>query len=337
MKHYVIAGVLTIVLTVILGLFLTNIGLMPVEASKEAIPVDAMINLQSWLIAFLFSLVSVFIVYSIVVFRRKPGQERTPAFFKSSSRLEIIWTLIPLATVIYLAFLGAKDLAVIKQVDPSALEVKVTAFQWGWIFQYPDLNIQSNVLYLPINKQVHFVMSSRDVIHSFWIPEMRIKQDVLPGDNLVKELRLTPDRVGDYKVRCAELCGGAHAYMEAPVKVVSYQDFQDWAAGQQGAANLSAAAKQGRDIANQTGCTGCHSIDGSRMAGPTWKGLAGSQQKLADGSTVPADDAYLHESIVDPNAKIVNGFPPNVMPQNYKSTLSEDQIKAIIEYIKALK
>ena len=108
--------------------------------------------------------------------------------------------------------------------------VNVTAFQWNWEFEYPDYGITTNTLYLPVNQQVLLKMTSRDVIHSFWVPEFRVKQDVLPGANLVKELRITPNLPGDYKVRCAELCGGAHAAMEGPVKVVTKTDFDAWVA-----------------------------------------------------------------------------------------------------------
>ena len=165
--------------------------------------------------------------------------------------------------------------------------------------------------------QVQLVMTSRDVIHSFWVPEFRIKQDILPGKNLVKELRITPNRIGNYTVYCAELCGGAHAYMTAPVKVVSQADFDAWVAEQTNTASLT-PAQRGEKQVKASGCTGCHSLDGSARPGPTWKGLAGSQVKLADGSTVTADDEYLLESIADPNAQVVEGFPPNMMPPNYK-------------------
>lgn len=340
MKHYVIAGVLTLIFTLILGFGMSAIGLMPVEASAQAVPVDQMIHLQTWMIAFLFSLITVFIVYSVVVFRsRRVGGNRVSApiaSFKGSNSLEVTWTIVPLATVIFLSFLGARDLGQIRKADPNALEVKVTAFQWGWSFQYPDTGIISNELYLPVNRQVHLVMSSRDVIHSFWVPEFRIKQDVLPGQNLVKELRITPTRLGNYKVRCAEMCGGAHAYMESPVKVVSQQDFDSWVAAQSKASSAN-PADRGAALAKSSGCVACHSIDGTKMIGPTWKGLAGSQVKLADGSTVTADDPYLTTSIIDPNKQVVAGFPPGLMPQTYKNQLSDQQIKDLVEFIRTLK
>ncbi len=333
MKHYVIAGALTVVLTVLSFLLLTNIGLLPVQASVQAGPIDQMVQLQLWMISFLFSLIVVFILYSVFVFRARKGDTQEGAYFKGSTRLEVLWTLFPLATVIYLSFLGAQALGDVRKADPQAMTINVIAFQWGWSFEYPDLGITSSTLYLPKDKQVKLMLTSRDVIHSFWVPEFRVKQDALPGENLVKELRLTANVEGEYTVMCAELCGGAHAYMNSPVRVVSQADFDAWAAEESNAADAP-PAERGQRIANSTGCIGCHSLDGTQGAGPTWQGLYNAEIPLADGSTVVADDEYLHESIVAPNAKIHQGFGP-IMP-SYEGTLTEEQIRDVIEFIKTV-
>lgn len=334
MKHYLVVGVMTVVLTLLVGFGLIAANLTPNPASTQAGPIDAMIHLQSWMIAFLFSLIVSFIIYAIFLSGRMKDATNG-AFFKSSTGLEVAWTVVPLLTVIVLAFIGGQDLAQIRKADPQALEINVTAFQWGWLFEYPDTGIQSNTLYLPVNRQAHISLTSRDVIHSFWVPEFRVKQDALPGKNLVKDVRINPTVIGDYKVRCAEMCGGAHALMESPVKVVSQADYDAWVADQTNTANQS-PAERGQRLAKTQGCTTCHSLDGSRIVGPTWKGLFGEEVKLTDGSTAKADEAYLHTSIVDPNAQVVAGFPPGVM-QSYKNTLSDDQINDIIEFIKTLK
>lgn len=334
MKHYVIAGVLVAILTVLTYFVLQLVGLLPVAASAQAGPIDRMVQLQLWMISFLFSLIVVFIGYSVVVFRGRKGDRTEGAFFKGSTGLEIVWTLFPLATVIYLSFLGAQALGDVRKADPNAITINVTAFQWGWIYEYPEQGVQSNILYLPVDQQVLLRMTSRDVIHSFWVPEFRVKQDVLPGENLVKELRITPTRIGEYTVMCAELCGGAHAYMNTPVRVVSRADYDAWLASEAEAADAP-PAERGQRVANGSGCLACHSIDGSQLAGPTWQGLAGSEVQLTDGSTVVADDAYLLESIVEPNAKIHQGFPP-IMPATYDETLDEQAINDIVEYIKSL-
>lgn len=348
MKHYIIAGILTVIFTLVIGVALSAIGLMPLDASAQAVPIDQMISLQVWMIAFLFSLITVFIVYSIFVFRRRRSRAASGvesaistapgALMKGSNSLEIAWTIVPLITVIFLSFLGARDLSQIRKAEPSVLEVKVTAFQWGWSYEYTGSGVISNTLVLPVDRQVHLQLTSRDVIHSFWVPEFRVKQDILPGENLVKELRITPNRIGYYKVRCAEMCGLNHAAMEGLVMVVSQAGFDDWIAEMAKNAQANAGPAQwGQTLSQNTGCIGCHSVDGKPSVGPTWKGLAGSQVTLSDGSTVTVDDAYLRESIINPNAKVRQGAAPGVMPQNYKNQLTDEQITDIIEYIKTLR
>lgn len=336
MKHFVIVGLVTAVVTVLTYLALNAVGLLPVVASVQAGPIDDMVNLQLWLIAFLFGLITTAIVYSAVVFRAKPGDTTDGPYIKGSTRLEVLWTLAPLALVIYLSFIGAQALGEVRRADPQAMTVNVTGFQWSWIFEYPEYGIQSNTLYLPVDKQAQLLLTSRDVIHSFWVPEFRVKQDALPGANLVKELRVTPNREGEYVVMCAELCGGAHAYMNSPVRVVSQAEFDAWVAGQSSAASADPAAR-GETLARTQGCIGCHSLDGTRLPGPTWQGLYGSQVQLADGTTVTADEEYLHTAIVDPNAQIHAGYPPGLMPSTYVDMLTDQQINDMVEFIKTVK
>jgi cytochrome c oxidase subunit 2 len=243
---------------------------------------------------------------------------------------------LPLVLVIYLSFVGAQALGEVRREDPQAMQVKVIGFQWSWLFEYPEYGIQSNTLYLPVDKQAQLLLTSRDVIHSFWVPEFRVKQDALPGENLVKELRVTPNLEGDYVVMCAELCGGAHAYMNSPVKVVSQAAFDEWVASQTSAAEADPAARGDRLVRTQ-GCIGCHSLDGSALPGPTWKGVYGTEVQLTDGTTVTVDDAYLYSSIVDPNAQLHQGYPPGLMPSTYQNTLTEQQITDMIEFIKTVR
>jgi cytochrome c oxidase subunit 2 len=335
-RQYWIVGLLVVASTVGLYYLLHTIGLLPVQGSSQAVLVDQVFNVHFMLIAFFYSLIAVFVFYSIAVFRAKKGDLSSGTYFTGNYRLEIIWTIVPLVIVIALAFYGAQNLAQIRSVDPNAMLVKVTAGQWSWNFEYPDLGIKSNQLYLPVNRQILFRLTSRDVIHSFWVPEFRIKQDILPGANLVKELRITPILVGNYKLLCAELCGGAHADMTAPVVVVDQAAFQKWAASQVNKAVKDPAAR-GKTYAESNGCATCHSADGSRLTGPSYKGLYGSQVELLDGSKVSADAAYLQKAILDPNAQIVKSYAPNVMPGYYASVLTNDQVNDIIEYIKSLK
>jgi cytochrome c oxidase subunit 2 len=335
MRHLIIAGLLVVVVTVLLILGLGQIRMLPVEASLQAQPIDRLFNLEFKVIAFLFALIVVFMVYSIVVFRRKRGDTTDGPHMTGNKQLEITWTLAPLATVLVFAYLGGNALAETMRADPKALEIKVIAQQWSWRFEYPDYGIVSDVLMMPVNKQAILELSSNDVVHSFWVPEFRVKQDALPGgQEFIRDLRITPSMVGDFKVRCAELCGRQHATMVAPVKVVVEADFQDWVIQQTGASNDPVV--RGQKLAQQYGCLACHSIDGSKLVGPSWKGVFGSQVSLADGSTVTADEAYIRESILDPTAKVVQGFPGNVMPPTYRSQLSDAQIADLIAFIKSL-
>ena len=335
MKHFAIVIVLVILSTVLVYLGLTNVGLLPVEASDQAQTIDQLFNLHFLVIAFLFSLIVVFMAYSLIVFRKKEGDNAEGKFIKGNNRLEVIWTIIPLGIVIYFSYLGSVSLAETQRVDPQAMEVKVVGGQWFWRFEYPEYGITSDKLVLPVDEQVLLRMTSLDVIHSFWVPEFRVKQDLLPGENFERELRVTPSLIGEYKVRCAEMCGTSHAYMEAPVLVVSQADFDTWVKDQLNLLGSDPAAR-GEIWAKNNGCLSCHSVDGSVSVGPTWQGLFGETVTLADGSTATVDDAYLHTAIVEPNAQVAQGFPAGVMPQSYAASLSEQQISEIIDYIRSL-
>jgi cytochrome c oxidase subunit 2 len=335
MKHIIIAMILVLIVTVLVILGLRSVRLVPNLASAEGQLVNQMFTLQIYVISFVFSLIVVLVLYSAVVFRRRPGDEGDGRYIKGNVPLETAWTLIPLAVVIGFGILGARDLSRITTGAQGDLVVEVTGFQFGWRFDYPDYNISSSELYLPRNRPVLFRITSTDVIHSFWVPEFRIKQDAVPGRWTT--LRVTPTETGDYRVRCAELCGYAHAAMYAPIVVVEPSDFEAWLSGQEvpaGPTGETTLAERGADLVKDSGCLGCHSVDGSKLVGPTWLGLYGSERQLEGGSTVVADEQYLRNSILDPESQVVAGYP-KVMPAAYTS-LSEDDLNAIIEYIKSL-
>lgn len=335
MRHFVIVGILVIVVAVLTYVGLDAAGLMPVPASAQAAPIDWLWDLQVKIIAFLFALIVVPMVYSLLFFRRRKGDTTDAAHIEGNTKLEIVWTVIPLIIVVGLAFIGAQNLGEIRRVDPNAMVVNVTGFQWGWRFDYPDYGITSTELYLPVNKQVLLKMTSTDVLHSFWVPEFRVKQDLVPGR--ITELRITPTLIGDtYKVRCAEICGTSHAYMENPVIVVDDVNFGVWVAEQQKLAEAAGQTPEGRGqaLVAANGCAACHSVNGAAGVGPTWFQLAGEEVQLSGGGTVIADDAYLTESILQPQAKIVAGFEGQQMPAY---SFTEEQVADIIAYIKTLK
>jgi len=339
--HLIIASVLVVIVTGLLILSWDYIRILPLAASAQALPIDRLFHLEFMVIAFLFSLIVVFMVYSIFAFRRKRGDLSDAEHVEGDTRLEIGWTLAPLLTVLVFAYLGGDALAQTLAPEPKALRIDVTGRQWTWSFAYPDFGIVSDKLYLPVDRQAVLRLSSADVIHSFWVPEFRVKQDALPGgQEFVRELRITPTFTGEYKVRCAELCGLQHTYMESPVIVVTKEEFDAWVIKASGLSDDP--VERGQKWATQFGCLSCHSADGSKLVGPTWKGLFGEEVALAGGVATIADEAYLRESILNSNAKIVEGFPAGVMPQQFidpitRLPITDQQINDIIAFIQSLR
>lgn len=337
MRHFVIVGILVIIMAVLTYVGLDSAGLMPLQASTQAADIDWMWNLELIAISFLFALITVPLVYSLIVFRRRKGDTTDAEHMEGNTRLEIAWTIVPLFIVLAYAYLGAVNLAETRRVDPEAMVVRVTGLQWSWTFEYPSVNgltVVSDELHVPVDKQILLRMTSNDVIHSFWVPEFRVKQDLVPGR--ITELRINPTIEGNYMVRCAELCGTSHAYMEKPVVVSSQEEYEAWMTEQLALAEEASQTPEGRGqaLVAANGCAACHSINGAPGIGPTWFGLVGRTERLTDGSTVVADEEYIHESIKAPQAKIVAGFENQLMPAY---SFTDEQIADIIAYIKTLR
>lgn len=332
MKHFIGVTLLVLVLTALVGLGLSAAQLLPQVASLQGEFIDSLFQFHIWAIAFLFSLIGGFMLYSIFFFRRKAGDESDGPHVEGNDALEITWTVLPLIAVVGVAVLGADVLAKVTAMDPQALEVKVIGQQWSWRFEYPDYGIVSDELVLPVDQQVLLVMESVDVLHSFWVPEFRVKQDLMPGSET--ELRITPTEIGTYTVRCAEVCGLQHAYMLANVAVMSRDNFDEWV-GEKAIVSED-PVERGEEYYLQYGCQACHSLDGSAIVGPSFLDAYGRTVQFEDGSTALADEEYFYQSIVNPNFQIVSGYPANAMPQNFGETLTEQQIVDIIEFIKSL-
>jgi cytochrome c oxidase subunit 2 len=334
MKHIVNVVVLIAVVTVVVAVGLNSLNLLPPLASEEGAYVDRLFGMHLQVIAFLFALIIVFMLYSLVAFRRKPGEEGDGAHIHGNTTLEIVWTLVPLGIVLYFSALGTQYLREITASSPDEMVVEVTASQFSWRFAYPEFGISSTELNLPRGRQVLFRITSLDVIHSFWVPEFRIKQDAVPGQ--IKPLRVTPTKVDQYIVRCAEMCGSQHFSMLATVNVMEPVDFEAWVAEQTAPAVELTPVERGAKAYELQGCQACHSVDGSQGVGPTWLGIFGSEEALADGTTVTVDEAYVRDSIIKPNDQIVAGFAPNLMPPTYGDVLTAEEIDDLIVFIKSL-
>ncbi len=227
-RHFIVAGVLVVISTILLN-WLLNVALpLPVQASEEALTIDRLINQHLLLIAFLFSLIVVFMLYALVVFRKRDGDESEGEHFEGHTGLEIAWTVLPLLLVVIFGYIGIVDLRTVTREEENEVVVKVTAFQWDWTFEYEDGTI-SQELVLPVDRPARMEMTSNDVNHAFWVTEFRVKQDILRGQTTV--VRFTPIEIGDYRLRCAELCGLTHWDMRRDVRVVEEDEFTAWLQG----------------------------------------------------------------------------------------------------------
>lgn len=331
-KHFIVAGVLVVISTFILRWLLSIIFHAPSPASAEAVPIDILANAHYWIISFLFSLIMVLMLYAAVVFKRDPEDMDDGPHVHGNTTLEIVWTIVPLILVVIFAIWGAVILFDVTRADEVDMRVGVTGKQWSWSFNYPEQGgFNSGELVLPVNQQIQLQMNTEDVIHSFWVVEFRVKQDLLPGST--ETLRITPTEVGDYRVRCAEICGTSHSQMYAPVRVVDQSEFDAWVAEKLAAPKFGEMTPEERGAfwysAEGFGCVSCHTTDGTPGAGPTWQGVIGRNEPLDDGTTVTVDAEYIRNSITHPNDQIVEGFLPNLMPQNFEEQFAAKQAEIL--------
>lgn len=260
-RHFLIVTALIVVFTIVLNFLLDKILPLPKQGSDEALIIDGLIHSHLLVIAFLFSLVVVFMIYALVVFRKRNEDESEGEHFEGNTVLEIVWTVVPLIFVVVFAFYGINTLAQVTHSEPNEFQVKAEGQQWSWDFVYPN-GVVSPELVLPVNRRIHVTLHSKDVIHSFWIPEMRVKQDLVPGQDT--QIRFTPILTGDFKVRCAELCGRSHWSMETPVHIMRQADYDKWMSDQEAAQLSGGSTVTGTTtITSTTSVTGTTSITGT--------------------------------------------------------------------------
>ncbi len=249
--------------------------------------------------------------------------------------LEILWTVIPTLLVMGMFYAGWKGFVYKRTVPPDAMLVKVTARTWSWHFEYEN-GATSRVLKLPAGKPVKLSITSADVLHSLFIPAFRVKEDCVP--NMETYLWFQPDETGTYDLFCTEYCGTGHSAMITTVEVLPEQEFGSWYRTAAALPVTAAKRPDGAKLFQEKGCFACHSTDGTPKVGPTLKGIFGHKTTVLTAGKerqVTVDDAYLKTSILDPQADIVKGFPPVMPPQ--KGLLTDEEVGALIEYLKTLK
>ena len=329
---------------------------MPPAASEVASGVDSIYAFL--LVASLISFIILIggLMWFVWKYKRQTDNDKT-AYITHNHALEFLWSFIPFVIFMICFGWGTKVYLQMRTQHEDAMEVHVYGKKWAWEFVYKNGRKEAGdvddkgkpippTLVVPINKPVKLIMTSvkvnpddkvdRAVLHSFYVPAFRVKQDVVPG--AYSALYFTPNKLGTFHVFCTEYCGTGHSNMLAAVKVVEANEFDNWVLGESGggAGGELSLADKGKKIYATRLCAGCHSLDGSAMAGPTWKGLWGSQKAFADGSSATVDENYIRESIMNPNAKIVKGFQPNQMP-SFQGQLSDEDILAVIEFMKKFK
>ncbi|HZP16950.1 MAG TPA: cytochrome c oxidase subunit II [Terriglobales bacterium] len=303
-----------------------NFPLWPASASSNAFHVDL---LYSFLVVvtivmtlLIFTAVGIF----AVKYRRRHGREAQP--IHGSLLLEIAWSIAPLGLFMLIFAWGAVLFFQMRTPPQDASEIYVVAKQWMWKLQHMEGPREINQLHVPTGRNIKLIMTSQDVIHSFFIPEFRIKQDVLPGRYTTVWFRATVP--GTYHLFCAQYCGTQHSGMIGEVVVMNPQDYQAWITG---GAPTGSLAQNGQTLFQQLGCSTCHRFD-VQGRGPNLTGIYGKPVALEDGRTITVDDNYIRESILNPAAKVVSGFKP-IMPV-FQGQVSEEQLNALVAYVKSL-
>jgi cytochrome c oxidase subunit II len=347
----VVVGVLASAIGVAFGI---AIDWFPEDASTQAGPIDTLWDVLIVASVPMFVLVSVVVVFAVIDFRMRPGEENLDGPpIHGNTRLEIIWTAVPAIIIVGLCVYAFTVLSDIEEApaDQPERQVTVTGQQFAWTFEYNEggRKFANTQLYLPVGESVKFNVRSNDVIHDFWVPDFRMKIDAVPG--ITTHYRVTPTLLGRHEIVCAELCGLGHAYMRQTAHVLSREDFDAWvrrasrtgtAGGQAGGAggegtdeesagtgSTDESAKQlfvnGDSRTNATACGACHTLADAGTNGQTGPDL--------DKELRGKDPAFIEQSIIDPDSEIAEGYSQGIMPGNYKDTLSDAQVKALTDYL----
>ncbi len=277
------------------------------------------------------------ITFVMVRFAIKYSRKKNPVAtqIEGDTRLEIIWTVIPTILVLVMFWIGYIGYTPLREVPDGAIEIDVTGRMWSWTFEYPN-GFQYDTLKVPVNTPVKLNLLSQDVVHSLYIPAFRVKEDVNPGR--ANYMWFEADKIDTFDIFCAEYCGLLHSAMITKLITLPDKDYQDWiAANNPATAEIDPVTEAAR-FTKAKGCVACHSIDGSKLVGSTFKNLYGSTKTVmvnGEKQEITVDEDYIRESIYQPNAKVVDGYVPGLMP-SYEGQLSEEEVDKIILYLKSL-
>jgi cytochrome c oxidase subunit 2 len=301
------------------------------EASNVSAGVDKVFAFI--IIVSLFFLIGImaFIFYTLIRFSRKKGKK--PMQFTDNIRLEIIWTAIPVVLVLFMFYFGWIAYAPTRIAPANAMKITAIGKKWEWSFVYGN-GLTSKELVIPVNKAVRLDLKSLDVNHSLFIPAFRVKEDVIPGYN--NYLWFIPQYIGNYEIMCTQYCGLLHSNMLSKVKVLEQADYDNWYAALEKASKIP--EPEGFIVLRTTGCLACHTIDGAKLVGPSFKGLFGSERTVVVKNKEMkkiADEAYIANSIYNPDSEIAAGYNKGLM-KSYTGILKEADLKKIQDYLKTL-
>jgi len=302
-----------------------NFPLWPQKASSLAANVDALYIFLLIVSALMTALIFTAVIYFATRYRRRSGVQAEQ--IEGSTPLEITWSAIPFVVFMVIFFWSAVVFFKSRTPPRDSTEVYVVAKQWMWKLEHAEGQREINELHVPVDRDVKLIMTSQDVIHSFFVPAFRMKQDVLPGRYTVVWFRAT--KPGTYHLFCTQYCGTQHSGMIGSVIVMEPAQYEAWMSG----SSTGPLSATGEKIFAELGCATCHRTD-TQGRGPNLQGVYGKPVDLADGRTVTADENYLRECILDPGAKRVKGFQP-IMP-TFQGLVSEEQVNALVAYVKSL-
>ena len=304
---------------------------LPDQVSTFAPEIDSLFYFVYYWTIFFFLLVVVGTFY--FSWKYKSKKKGLTSSLDHNTALEVTWTIIPLVLTMIVFFWGARTYIKMNIAPYDAMEVNVKGQKWFWTFTYKEGFTNSNDLVVPVNQPVKLIMESQDVLHSFYVPDFRVKMDVIP--NIYMMLWFEATKIGEYDIFCTEYCGKSHSEMLGKVKVLSESDYLEWLAKANVVDESIPLLDLGEMIYKKNACYTCHSTDGSKVIGPSFKNIWGTSITHTDGSTAIVDENYILESIMEPQKKIVDGYQA-VMP-SYKGILRDREIEGVIEYIKSLK